>query len=338
MTSSFHKLIVGFFALTCLSLLGIMVILFGGGTTLFKDTYNVSVHFPEVENVQAGQSVTLNGKRIGATKAVEFWNPVDLDQGIRVIVSIDSEFELPANSEVLVAASVMGFGHPTIAIVVEQTPDEARLPRDGTAVIEGRMVPTLERLLPPEMQETLIRTADGLSELSDALEPVADNLAQLLEPRSMEAVDIQQATANLATLVERFDLALKNVNITLGDPKNIENFRNMLENVSDMSRHGVEVMANLKVMSDDGKQVVVDAARMLRTMTTAADRISSLLEEMDKTAAALNERRGTVGSLLNDNRLYEELLLSARRMTTTLDDLREVLDLIKRHGVLYRGQ
>lgn len=337
MTGSIQKLIVGLFSLTSLSLLGIMILLFGGGRTLFKETYDVNVRFARVEGVQGGQSVTLNGKRIGATTAVEFWNPDNVEEGIRVVVAVDAEIDLPARCRVDVGTSVMGFGRPHIGVEVLDAASPDRLPKDGTAVIEGRLIETLDRILPPDMRHTLIRTAEGMADLAESLKPVADNLTILLEPRATEAVDLQKATANLTTLIERFDLAMKNLNVTLGDVENIENLKAFLANVRAMSDRGVTVMTNLETMSTDGTVVMKDAGRMLRSLIDTSDRVSALLAELDKTARALNASEGTVGSLLNDNRLYEELLLSARRLTRTLDDLREVADLIKRHGLMYRG-
>ncbi len=338
MSGGVQRLIVGVFALTSLSLLGIMILLFGGGQALFADTYNVNVHFALVEGVQPGQSVTLNGKRIGATTGVEFWNPADVSEGIRVVVAVDSEFELPAKCRVDVGSSVMGFGRPHIGVEVLEPDQTAKLPKDGTAVIPGRMISTLDRLLPPEMQKSLIDTADGITDLAEAMKPVASNLDKLLEPRTAAEVDLQQATANITTLVERFDAAVKNLNMSLGDPQNIENFQQALANIRAISERGVTVMGNLEAMSVDGRTVILDVGKTLRSIVGVADRLSAILVELEKTSQSLNNPKGTVGSLLNDNRLYEELLLSARRLTQALDDLREVADIIKRHGFMYRGQ
>jgi hypothetical protein len=68
----------------------------------------------------------------------------------------------------------------------------------------------------------------------------------------------------------------------------------------------------------------------MRQLTDTSDRLSTVLNRIDQTVLSLNNPQGTIGSLLNDNRLYEELLLSARRLTNALDDMREVLDIAKK--------
>ena len=52
------------------------------------------------------------------TKAVEFWNPDNLQEGVRVIVAVEEEYELPATSRVEISASLMGFGRPAILVIV----------------------------------------------------------------------------------------------------------------------------------------------------------------------------------------------------------------------------
>jgi len=326
-----QKTIVGVFALAGLILLGIMVLMFGGGRTLFANTYNVDVHFPKgVVGVASGQSVTLNGKRIGQTTGVEFWRPDALQKGVRVIVAVEKQYALPASSHVKVSASIMGFGRPAILIVVDNPNDATQLPRDGTAEIEGEMIPTLDQVVPPEMQQTLVKTADHLGDLAAALKPVAANLQLLLEPRNVREVDLAETTANISTLIERLDKAVKNFNWLVGDADNQANFKQLIANSKTMSEHGIQAVQNVNQLAIQGQKVAEDTGKLVRRLGQSADQISAVLTRMDQTLATLNSGKGSVGLMLNDKRLYEELLLSARRLSKMLDDVREVMDIVKK--------
>ncbi len=330
MAATQHKTIVGFFALTGIILLGVLILMFGGGRSFFTKTYKVHVKFPQgVVGVAADQSVTLNGKRIGQTKAIEFWDPSNLEAGIRVVLAIEEKYELPASAEVKVGTSIMGFGRPSILVVVDPSA-KGKLKRDGTAVVPGTMIPMLDQIMPPEMQSMLTDTASGILELADRLKPVADNLAKLIAPRHAESVDLACATANLATVVERFDLALKNINQIIGDEDNQANLKTLLVNIRTISEEGLLVVSEVRGFTTDGREVARETKRLIAKLTESLDQMSSLLQKADTVVAALGSTDGSAGSFLNDNRLYEELVLSARRLSKALDEVRELLDIAKK--------
>lgn len=331
MVDTHQKTIVGVFALAGLVLTGIMVLMFGGGGSLFARTYDVSVHFPDgVAGVQEGQSVTLNGKRIGMTRAVEFWNPDNLQEGVRVIVAVEEEYELPATSRVEISASLMGFGRPAILVIVENPDDPAKLTRDGHAEIIGRMIPMLDQVLTPDMQRTLVQTAASLGKLAADLSPVAANLETILEPRNVREVDVAETTANLTTLIERLDAAVKNFNWVVGDPENRNNFKQMIANFKTVSEQGIQISQNLNTFMLQGQKVAKDTSRLIRSLTKSVDEASAVLTKLDQTFTAINSREGSIGLLLNDKRLYEEMVLSAKRLAKMLDEAREVMDIIKK--------
>ena len=337
MSGTRQNTIVGLFALAGFVVLAALIFMSGGGRSLFTSTYRLNVHFPQgVVGVQSGQGVTLHGKRIGETTGVEFKKDAATgqprpEQGVVVVVDVDSEYDLPTKSKVVVASSIMGFGRPAIQVIVEDPMDHTRLAKDGRAEIRGEMKPMIDQVLPKEMQQTLQDATHQLATLAAALTPVAQNLARLLESRSVQDVDLKQVTANLDTVIQRFDTTLKSVNAVLGDPRNQENFQVALANVRKMSESGVTLVANLEAMSQDGRDVLKDAHLLAQRLIGAADDMSGVLKRMDASLTLLNEGQGTAGLFLRDNRLYEEMVLTSRRMTLAVDDLREAL----RDGMLH---
>lgn len=333
MREGYYKTIVGIFAMFCLTILGLLVILFGGSQSLFGGEYPLNIKFPRgVVGVQPGQSVTLNGVRVGQTSEVEFWDPKDVRAGIRVVTLINEEYDIPQGASVSVAAAIMGFGRPAIMINTGGLEGAAPLPRDGSGVMTGSMVNVLDQMLPPDMQETLVGSFEGIKSLSESLKPVAENLNTLLQQRDMQMVDAQQAVANISTLVQRFDLTMKNMNVILSDPENVTNLRAALANARVMSERGVEVMARLDTLGEKGAVMVTDATALLRDLRGSVEHLSGVLVEFNKAAVAMNDTKGSVGLMLNDNRLYEELVLSARRLGAALDELRAAMEVIKKEG------
>ena len=324
--------LVGFFVIAGLLVLGGLIIAFGGGRTLLVKTYDLRVVFPEgVEGVQQGQSVTLSGKRIGQTRDVQFVDENRLEKGVVVIVTIEG-FELPTASEMVVGKNLMGLGKPLIALNVLDPNDERKLLMDGTAQIIGRMLPTLDQLVPKNIQVTMEQASKHIGELAAALKPAAENLGRMMEARQLPDVDAQKITANLDSLIQRFDTALKSFNAVVGDQTNQKNFADLLANAKKISESGVVTMQNVQAMSEQGKTTFAEANKMMQGFTNTADKLSSVAVKFDQSIAQLNSKTGTMGLMLNDNRLYEEMVLSARRLTKTLDEMREVLDKVKKEG------
>ncbi|MBK8270436.1 MAG: MCE family protein [Planctomycetes bacterium] len=334
MRAGSYKNIVGIFALTTIIVLGMLVILFGGSQSIFTKQYPINIKFPSVVvGVQTGQSVTLNGVRVGQTSKIGFWDPNDVRAGIRVVTQIDSEYDIPQGATVNVAASVIGFGKPAIMINVVGLESATPLPRDGTGVVLGNMINPLDQMLPPDMQKNLVGSLEGVRQLSEALKPVAENLNNLLIQRDMQAVDANQAVANIATLVQRFDLSLKNLNVLLADTENVNNIKATLANARVMSERGIEVMTKLDNLGEQGAAMATDATGLIRDMRASVDKLSGALSEINKLAVSMNDTKGTVGLLMNDNRLYEELVLSAKRLSAALDELRAAMEVMKKEGV-----
>jgi len=325
-----QNFIVGLFVIVGFVVLGGLIVAFGGGRTLLAKTYNMKVLFADgVSGVQGGQTVTLNGKRIGETRDLVFVDDAHLERGVKVIVSVEG-LDLPYSSELIVSPPTMGLGKPIIELEVRDPSDARKLPRDGSAEIRGRMLPAIDQLVPRDMQNALVSAAKHIAELAAALTPVANNVNRILESRTVADVDTQKVAANFDTVIQRFDATLKSFNALIGDPANQKNFTELLANANKMSQAGAAAMQNVSEMSNNGKQLMQDTTQFMRKLTTTAEDMSALLKRVDEVAVAMNQKNGTVGLMLNDNRLYEELLLTMRRLSKMIDDFREVADLAKK--------
>ena len=336
MASKHQNLVVGAFVMVGIAVMGGLIVAFGGGRMLFG-TYELKVLFPKgVQGIQQGQTVTLYGKRIGETADVVFVDENALEKGVIVVVKVEG-FDLPASLEMVVTPNLMGLGKAPVDLVVRDPADKNKLPKDDSAQIPGRIRQPLDQLLPPEMQESLHTVTKNIGELAARFKPVVENVNRLLDARRLEDVDAQKVAANLDSVIQRFDATLKSFEEIIGDPKNQENFAALIANSRKISETGVTTMDNMREITQEGKQVTKDVGVLMRKLVSTADDMSGVLKRMEQTVASLNNKTGTVGLLLNDNRLYEELLLSARRLTKMLDDVRDVMDLAKKGQLRIRA-
>lgn len=342
-----QNLIVGLFAIGGLCVLAVLVLMFGDVLTFFTmKTYIVRVNFLEGASaaIREGTAVTLNGKRVGQTKSIEFISTTQPAQGVYVNVAVDVRYGLPHGTTAAVLTSLMGFGRPALQLIVtKEVAQNPELPRDGTAQIPGSLVPMLDQLLPRQMQSTLNTASKQIGDLAEALTPVAADMHQLLDVRSIDDVDreaAQKLTANLYTAVQRLDSTLKSLNLIVGDPKNRDNFsttlvniRNATDEFSKISRDFRASLARWDQTLDTVKTNVDTSGRKLADVADSADR---LLGTAQKTFLLMNEGKGTAGLFLNDNRLYESMVLTTDRLSKAIDELREIMSLMKKGELKYR--
>lgn len=330
MPSRYQNFIVGIFVFVGLIVLGGLIVVFGGGKTLLVKTYDLKVLFSGgVAGVQGGQTVTLNGKRIGETKGLVFADEAHLERGVKVIVSVEG-LALPAASELIVSPPAMGLGKPLIELEVLDPNDPRKLARDGSAEIKGQTRSAMDQLVPKDMQKSFLDASTHIGELAAALTPVANNLGRLLEQRDLKDVDLKGITANMATLIQRFDGTLKSVNQVIGSEANQKNFNDLLANAKKISETGVTAMQNVTDLSGQGKDLMKNLTELMQHMAGLSDDLSGVLKRMDTVVMTMNKKEGTIGLMLNDGRLYEEMLLTMRRLTKLLDDFREVADQAKK--------
>lgn len=330
MAETRQNTIIGIFVAVGLVVLCALVFVFGGGRSLFTTTYDIKVWFRDgVEGVQEGQSVTLNGKRIGQTVEVRFHSDSNLAQGVDVIVAIEDRFDIPKSSEVIVPENIMGIGRPLIQLVVTDPDDRQRLGRDGNAEINGRMMDAAEKVLGPGTLDEIRQVTRTIDALAVALQPAAVGFARLLESRDLSEVDLNQVAANLDSVIQRFDTTLRNFNAVLGSEENQANIRATLANLSRLTEAGVAMLQEVTSLAGEGTLAMRDVRSLMKNLSRTGDDLSAVLKHADQALVALNDGDGTLPLMLRDNRLYEALVVATRRLTNTLDDLRELMERVK---------
>jgi len=242
---------------------------------------------------------------------------------------VDQQFEIPRNTEVQVMQNVMGIGRPNIQLKIKEPNGSGKLPRDGTARLSGRMVEVTETILGAGMLDDVKAATRELAGLAGALKPVADEVARLLRVRDIQDVDATELTANLDTLIQRFDGTLKSINLVIGDDANRRNIQTTLANMNRASEAGTAMLEAVASMAAEGRLAMVETRTLLKKLARTSDEMSVALKRVNQTFYAINEGKGTIPLMLHDNRLYESLVLTVKRLAKTLDDIREVMEIVK---------
>ncbi|MHC4234207.1 MAG: MlaD family protein [Planctomycetota bacterium] len=351
MTEARRNLLVGLFMIAGLVVLGTLLVLFGERPSwLGGAEWELTIEFDEVEGVSEGMDITLSGVQVGRVGRVEFSEPARPYLGVVVVGLIRARYSIPEGATARVYAGPLGLGRGHIDIVsppIETSP----LPTEG-ASIDGEMGNLFEDLIPDTLLFSIEKSARQIGDLAAATTPLADDLHQLFEKRTVKEVDdplaeAQSITATVYTVVERFDNTLRHVNDVLGDKDVKSKLRDGIENLHQMTEDGRTMMATLR---ETATQVQEDldriAARVdsgladanagineLRALLIPAlDEMGKLAENLNRASRSLAQGEGTVGMLLHDARLYEAMLLSMQRITDAVDKIRRLVERWEKQG------
>ena len=123
---------------------------------------------------------------------------------------------------------------------------------------------------------------------------------------------LEELASSLVTLVG-------NVNDILGDSTNKENIKKSLSNLTEASGQATLTLKEFEEFSSAGVEMSVELSRTISQLRVVLEKI--------------NEGEGTVGRLINDGKLYENLLENTEQLQILLEDLIPVIEKLKEKGV-----
>ncbi|MCX5661459.1 MAG: hypothetical protein NTW19_17400, partial [Planctomycetota bacterium] len=229
--------------------------------------------------------------------------------------------------------------------------DAKSLPTDGSAVLHGE-APSAAGQFAREFKTALEETLKGpmgelekfraeFHGLSAQWTQVGQNMAQLTNPGVTPAqVDAGQAAANLASVLARADqrlkdmqLALANLNKWVGDEKlrtDMQAAAAGVRRAADKFDQSAEQVGQLTRSSKESIDKL--SARYL----AVADDLSAAISSARKTLDQAREGQGTMGQLLNNPALYNNLNDTVQRVDKAMVELRLLIEKWKAEGLPVR--
>jgi phospholipid/cholesterol/gamma-HCH transport system substrate-binding protein len=230
--------------------------------------------------------VLYRGVEVGSVQAISF------DQeGIVLRAKLDNPPPIPKDSEFVVATTDLLSGK-----AIEIRPGKADALLSSGARVQGRSVTGVMEM-----------TAD-LGGITERVNAVLENLQDLTAETSGDEVDqflagLNQATADLAETIEASRGALRR---TLAN----------LEEISDESRRPLT-----SILSELDK-TVKDVSKTVEEVDRATKDIQRLAGELSGMATDLKRGKGTLGKLISEETLYENVNHSLYAIDLTLAEVR----------------
>ncbi len=340
--------LIGMFVIGSVLVLGALMVMFGEAPSWLRSSeWELNITGPrEIRGLGDGSTVHLNGVEIGRVLRLEFKNQQHPGLGVNVIAGIQRKYSVPRGAVAKIYGATLGLGTGQIHIVAPDVTDQQTVPEDGTGTITGEMASVIGEIITEDMISSAQRMVDNIGTFAREATPVAENLAGIIEPRTVDQVDRGDAVANVATVFERIDDMIANLNIVLGDKTVQEDVRGVAR---DLKVAAEDIKKTITLGQDESRRIsdnVNEGIDVLEgRLVTAIDRFIVVAENLDQStkelAVILNDvskGKGTAGLLVRDDRLYEAGVLSLERLADVLGSLNRITGKIERDGYITVGQ
>lgn len=293
----------------------------------------------ELRGLQPGSPVNFNGVEIGRVKTLEFMNVDRPDRGVTIVTRIKDQYSIPSGAIARVYGATLGIGTGHIDIHVESgTTGYPLLPKKD-AQIEGEMRSIVNEIITKDMIDSVQRTITNIGDFAGAATPVAANLAGLLEPRTVAQVGEPgtEVAPNVATVIERIDDLVANLNAVLGDVNVQGDVKTV---VHDLKTATTELRETMELWRTSSQKIADKLTGSIDKTEENLDRsfvkLNELLDNLDAGAKSLAtslqvvaDGRGTAGLLVRDARLYEAAVLSIERFGEAMATLQRFLSKVE---------
>lgn len=259
------------------------------------------VYYASYENVsglQAAASVTIHGVKVGTVKSISY-DP-QKSQDVSVAITVDRQYELPKDTRAVIYSDGLMGGR---AVKLEL----------GSS---NEMLENGDKIISEAGADMMTAVGNELGDLKGKITVVADNLATALANINtlveQNTDNLGGTIANLNSISSSLDGVLKT------ERENIEGIVTSLNGLAEMLNQNTErfdsIIGNVETVTEQLEQAKVDS--LVRAFTSTADNLSQLL-------ATVNSGNGSIGELLNDKELYDNLALASGNLSALLADLKE---------------
>lgn len=267
------------------------------GKDVFSKSRKLYAVFTDLGTLEKSNEVKINGLPIGSV-----YQKQEKDKDVSAIVvtiNLSRDVNIPRNSVAYISSSLVGSSF----IVIERG-DSKDLLQDGDTIqtrLETGILGDVKAQLDPTITsvrmilDSLKKTLGAVNSTLDA--PTREHLRQTV-------ANLNESSASLKQLLNQEQGHLANT---------LENVETISSRLKD---HTGELTATLKNTKKFSEQL---ASLELKS---TADSLNVLINELKSMASSMNRGEGTMGALLHERKLYDQLNQTILSAEILLDDLR----------------
>lgn len=296
-------------------ILSTLLLIFGvnylKGNSFFGGDDVYYAYFPTSGSLTPSSSVTLNGVEIGKVISVQLVNPNEfIDENKRVLIKFNiqnPELKLAVGSDVQIVPGVLSTG-----VQIEQN----FIADNGYYNIGDTLAGSVSQEISEQLESELLPLKRKMENLMVSVDNIVASINNFWDTSAAHTMDAGLNEVKIA--VSRFSRVAYNLDNLVLDQK--DKLSNIFDNVEQISSSIVETERQIK-------DVVGNVSNLTDTLLTAnfkeaIAQTTVTMQNINKALEASANGEGTLGKLLNDEQLYDELNETNQKMQELVEDIK----------------
>ncbi|MGO1244491.1 MAG: MlaD family protein [Sphingobacterium sp.] len=270
------------------------------GNDVFSSDNEYYTDYDNVDGLTTSKPVVVNGYQIGRVSRMNLLN----NGKIRTHFKIKNDYEIPSNTVArIVSADLLG----SKAIVFELG-NSTTLANDGDPLLSDVQANLLEKVEPlqKKVENLVVKLDSVLSAVNTALDDEFQrDFKSSLHSISISLNNMERITSDVEGLMGSEKIRLATI------MQNLESITNNFKNNNDKINN---ILANLDNLSEDLSQTEIKAT---------IDNANRVMKDVQAITSKINNGEGSIGLLLNDDKLYNNLSSASGELDTLINDVKE---------------
>ena len=280
-----------------LAIIGIMMSVFSynylKGINLFEKNRKFKVTYSKVDGLSMSNPVTLNGFKIGKVHKINFNRENTRELIVDIIIENDVIFPKTSTAELYETGLI---GGKAIAIIPDYKNDST-IALDGD-FLKGVLKPGLTELVNQILPQVQLQ----LESVMQSAEVVFENINKLFD---------EETKTELKSSIKEFSLLTQN----------LSNTSRRVSDLIEKSAPGIELTINdLKDTSNNLKSITDSVSK--KDISDLTNNLNELVKNLNKVSKHLNNSNGTMGMLIQDKSIYENLEKATNELNILIEDVK----------------
>jgi len=274
------------------------------GKSLSGDNTRYTATFLNVQGLAISNAVVINGKEVGNVYKIDGGKDM---RKIAVTINMKDDVLVPEDSYAVINKSLLG----SVQLEIRLGNNTSAFKKDGDAI---RAVATSDFLddAMKKLDPTLVQVNSTLHSLDSLL----GSINNVFDPNTKNNIkgmidNLNKTTASLAISSASLNTMLNAQTGALA--KTLDNVSSFTGALKDNNEKLSQTMTNVQTMTDKFARIDLQ-----KTLTT----LDGTVNELKTAITKVNSDKGTMGLLLNDTKLYNNLNATSNKLNLLLDDVR----------------
>lgn len=293
---------IGIMALVSIALL-VIGFNFLKGTGLFKKETHIYARYQDVQGLVRSNPVMINGMQVGRIANLDGGKDM---KAITVTVSLTKDVNIPSNSLAVINPNLLG--SPTMEIQLGDAHTYLKSGDTLLTTLSGGAFDEAMKLINPVLYE--VRNA------VKSLDSVLTTITGVFDTHTKNSIksmldNLNLASASFVVTSESLKKIMDTQNGALA--KSLNNVNSFTANLNSNNNTLDSILDNTKKFSKNLSSV--DLTKTLDTLNVA-------IKNFKQSSEKINSKDGSLGLLLNDKTLYNNLEATTNKISILLDDIR----------------